>query len=77
MTYGGWTSAQRGTRAKAEALEVQAVAARDGGDFGAADALFIEAKVLYDQIGDARSTAVTWGSMGVNACYAGDCLYQF
>ena len=72
VAYGGWSADQRAERAKANELEARAVAARDGGDFAGADGLFIQAKEIYDQIGDGRSTAVTWGSMGVNAWYAGD-----
>jgi CHAT domain-containing protein len=72
MTYRGWTEAQKTTRKEAKALEAAAVEARNAGEYDRALELFDQAMGLYDSIGDARSTAILWGSLGVACWYMGD-----
>ena len=70
--YRGWTSAQRAIRSKAKGLEDAATQARKAGDLEGAVRLLEEAKGLYAKIGDRRSTAIVWGSLGVAHWYRND-----
>ncbi len=67
-----WSPDQRAIRRKAKSLEQEAVEVRNAGDFERSIALFTEAKTLHESIGDDRSVAVIWGSLGVVYWYAGD-----
>jgi CHAT domain-containing protein len=71
-TYRSWGLVERTKRQKARAFEQQAVEARNAGDFDKSIELFNQAKSLHDSIGDKRSVAVIWGSLGVVYWYAGD-----
>ena len=67
-----WTREQRGIRSEALAKEAEATELRGAGDYGAAVLALESARALYEQIGDARSVAVVWGSLGVVHWYRGD-----
>ena len=71
-TYRAWGESERLARRGAKALEKQAADARGAGDFARAAALLNEAMEKYRAIGDARSQAVLWGSLGVVYWQAGD-----
>lgn len=64
-TAAAWTPDDLATRRRAVALEKQAAAARDLGGFDRALELYDEARTLYESIGDRRSVAVNYGSLGV------------
>lgn len=67
-----WTGEQRALRARARAIEAEAVAARDAGELDLAATKFREALELYRLIDDRRSIAVAWGSLGVVHWSRGD-----
>ncbi len=67
-----WTSGERDIRDHALELEKQAVFARDLRSLDKAVELFEEARALYEQIGDSRSIAVNYGSLGVVHWYRAD-----
>lgn len=71
-SYRAWDKSERSTRREAKALEKQAADARGAGDFARAATLLNEAMGLYRAIGDARSQAVLWGSLGVVCWQVGD-----
>jgi CHAT domain-containing protein len=71
-TYKGWIPAQRATRRDAKALEQQANDAKSARDFNKALELLNKARALYEQIGDARSVAIVWGTLGVVNWSAGN-----
>jgi CHAT domain-containing protein/tetratricopeptide (TPR) repeat protein len=70
--YQGWNDSQEATRREAKALEEAAIQTRDAGDYDRAIGLLDDAMALYDSIGDSRSTAILWGSLGVVCWYKGD-----
>jgi CHAT domain-containing protein/Tfp pilus assembly protein PilF len=71
-TYRGWTEAEKAIRMEAKKLEEGAVEARNAGEYERAIGAFNEAMALYESIGDNRSTAILWGSLGVTCWYQGD-----
>ena len=71
-TYRGWTPHERTMRLGAKALEDSAVEARNAGEHERAIGILEEAMDLYESIGDRRSTAILWGSLGVVCWYQGD-----
>ena len=71
-TYATWDAAALETRRRAGALEEAAVEARNAGDYDGAIAAFDQARGLLESIGDRRSVAVVWGSLGVVCWYKGD-----
>ncbi|MCK4237048.1 MAG: tetratricopeptide repeat protein, partial [Candidatus Krumholzibacteria bacterium] len=71
-TCKNWTPEQRAARSRAKKLEGEAANARNTGKLDRAVELFKQAKSLYRGIGDLRSQAVTWGSLGVVHWYRGD-----
>ena len=68
-TYRSWTADQRAVRIRAKGLEAEASSAQESGDLGTAVAKLHEALELYRSIGDWRSIAVIWGSLGVAHWY--------
>lgn len=70
--YQGWGSSERSRRAKAKNLEAQSNEARADGDLPKAEQLLLDAKSIYEAIGDRHSRAVVFGSLGVVYWYAGD-----
>jgi CHAT domain-containing protein/Flp pilus assembly protein TadD len=71
-TSRAWDSGQIGLRRQAKDLEKQAAEARGRGDFDGAITSMSGAMKLYEQIGDRRSVAVLWGSLGVAHWSKGD-----
>ncbi len=71
-TYRGWTAEQKAERLEAKVLEGAATEARNAGEYDRAIGLFGDAMALYESIGDNRSTAILWGSLGVVCWYKGD-----
>ncbi len=71
-TYRGWDKSQLALRKQAKDLEQQATAARSSGDIDRAIALLNQAMKIYESIGDKRSIAVLWGSLGVAYWAKGD-----
>jgi len=78
-TYKSWTPDQRTRRSEAKAFDAQATTIRNQGiqtgeaaKFSEAAGLFNQARSIYEDIGDARSVAVSWGSLGVVHYYARD-----
>jgi CHAT domain-containing protein/Tfp pilus assembly protein PilF len=71
-TYRGWSADQRAVRARAKALESEAFEARGQGEYDRAVGLFLDVIDLAESIGDRRTIAVTWGSLGVAHWYRGD-----
>jgi tetratricopeptide (TPR) repeat protein len=71
-TYRAWSDSQRAVWQEARSLEAAATEARSAGEFDRAISLLNDALALYDSIGDSRSAAVVWGSLGVVAWYQGD-----
>jgi CHAT domain-containing protein/Tfp pilus assembly protein PilF len=71
-TYRAWEPEQRALRLRARALEQEATGARDAGEIDRAITLMAEAMTLYESIGDKRSIAVLWGSLGIAYWYKGD-----
>lgn len=63
--YRRWTPEQRSIRKHAKEVEKQASSVQKAGDLDKAVALYHEARSLYEKIGDKRSIAVIWGSLGV------------
>lgn len=63
--YRGWTPEQRSIRKRAKELEKQASSAQKAGDLDKAVALYQQARNFHETIGDKRSIAVVWGSLGV------------
>jgi CHAT domain-containing protein len=70
--YRQWTADDKAIRLEAKALEAAAVEARNAGEYEQAIGIFDEAMDLYESIGDSRSTAILWGSLGVVCWYRGD-----
>jgi len=68
----GWTGEQMSLRRRARELEQRATSARTSGDADLALALLAQAMELYRTIGDSRSIAVLWGSLGVASWAKGD-----
>jgi len=64
-TYRGWNPDQLAVRQRARSLEEEGGVARGEGDADRAIDLLRQAMALYEEIGDARSVAVLWGSLGV------------
>ena len=64
-TYMSWSPDEWAARRRARALEKEGGAARSEGDADRAVGLLRQAMALYGEIGDARSVAILWGSLGV------------
>ncbi len=71
-TYMAWDEGDLAARREAAALEEAAVEARNAGDFDRAIAALNDALAQYESIGDRRSVAILWGSLGVVYWYRGD-----
>jgi CHAT domain-containing protein/Tfp pilus assembly protein PilF len=70
--YRAFTPEQRGARTAAKKIETRAAEARGRGDYDAAADLLQQALKSYEGLGDLRSEAVAWGSLGVVQWYRGD-----
>ena len=70
--YRSWTEEQLAVRRRAGELDRQATETRDRGELGTAIELYEQARTLYEQIGDTRSLAILWGSLGVTNWYRND-----
>ncbi|MEE9270338.1 MAG: tetratricopeptide repeat protein, partial [Candidatus Krumholzibacteria bacterium] len=70
--YQGWGDAERARRGEAKKLEAQATEARNADDLPKSEQLLLQAKTIYEEIGDKHSGAVIFGSLGVVYWYAGD-----
>jgi CHAT domain-containing protein/Tfp pilus assembly protein PilF len=70
--YRSWTPPQRDLRRQGKALEKQARQAEDDGKYAHAAELLEDANRIFKDIGDVRSEALVWGSLGVVHFYAGD-----
>lgn len=70
--YRRWSDADFARREEAKALEAAAGVSRDEGELDRAVAELEEARVQLEGIGDRRSVAVLWGSLGVVHWYRGD-----
>ena len=64
-TYRSWTREERALRREAKVLEQKSADARKTGDFESAARYLREALGVYERLGDERSIAVVWGSLGV------------
>jgi CHAT domain-containing protein/Tfp pilus assembly protein PilF len=71
-TSSSWSKHQLALRREARDLEQQAVAARTAGDIDGAIALLGRAMKIYQSIGDKRSIAILWGTLGVTYWAKGD-----
>jgi CHAT domain-containing protein/Tfp pilus assembly protein PilF len=71
-TIRNWTDDEYAVWRQAKTLVDTATAARNSGEYDRAVTLLDEAMDLYDSIGDRRSIAVLWGSLGVVCWYEGD-----
>jgi CHAT domain-containing protein/tetratricopeptide (TPR) repeat protein len=71
-TYRSWSSEERALRRDAKGLERQSNDSRKNGDLENAAGFLREALAVYGRIGDERSIAVVWGSLGVVHWTAGD-----
>jgi CHAT domain-containing protein len=60
-----WDRGQLALRSKAREIELQAGAARTAGDADGAIALLNQARGIYQSIGDKRSIAILWGTLGI------------
>jgi CHAT domain-containing protein/tetratricopeptide (TPR) repeat protein len=70
--YQSWTPDDRAARRKAKTAEKRSADAKAAGDLDGAVALLEEARGIYQTIGDRRSEAVVWGSLGVAHWGRGD-----
>jgi CHAT domain-containing protein/tetratricopeptide (TPR) repeat protein len=71
-TYSAWDSSTRAERRRAKAIEKEGTEAQQAGDFAKAIERFTRAREMFNSIGDRRSVAVLWGSLGVAYWYTGD-----
>jgi len=70
--YRSWKADDRDARRKAKTAEKRSAEAKSAGDLDGAVALLEEARAVYEAIGDKRSEAVVWGSLGVAHWARGD-----
>lgn len=70
--YRDWGESERAIRRAARELERQSKEAQQTGDHLRAIELLNQARTLFESIGDLRSVAVIWGSLGVAYWYTGD-----
>lgn len=70
--YRSWTQAERAVRNRAKTLDGNATQAYNANRFDQAVDLYHQARTLYESIGDRRSLAILWGSLGKAHWYRND-----
>jgi CHAT domain-containing protein/tetratricopeptide (TPR) repeat protein len=71
-TYRSWTPEERALRREAKGLEQSSIDARKAGKLEDAAQYLHESVEIYRRLGDNRSIAIVWGSLGVVHWTAGD-----
>jgi len=71
-TYRSWTPEKRTLRREAKALEQRSSESRQAGEFETAARLLLDASSKYESLGDDRSIAIVWGTLGVVHWSAGE-----
>ncbi len=71
-TYRSWTPAERTLRREAKGLEQKSNEARKAGEYDQAARFLRDALGVYGRLGDERSIAIVWGSLGVVHWTAGN-----